>query len=154
MKAFATTLAVFAALSSLVHAQEGTIIDPSKLPQCALSCNLLTSAQSLCVPPVAPANGQASYQTCFCNSNFLVNYKAGSSAGVCDAECTSDADRQQILQWYTGLCNGGTVVIPAGNGDATANTGGGAETVGDSPASTTTSAAVGSRPSSGQHKSW
>lgn len=136
-------------LSQFVHAQVGQILDKSKLPSCAFNCQLLTQAQSLCVPPTAPTADPAVYQTCFCNSNYVAPFRAGGTAGVCDAECPVASDLTKIQQWFTGLCTGGAVVIP--NNGVTVATG-----------TTTSSAATGtasseSSTSSGSgsgHKSW
>lgn len=149
-------LATFTLLTPLTTAQEGTILDPARLPSCAFSCGTLISAQSLCVPPIAPPQGQAIYQTCFCNSNYLAGYKAGAASPACDDVCTSNGDRQAILQWYTGLCTGGVVVVPQGNA---ANPGAAdpAATAG-APGSTATSSSGSSGSSqqsgSGAQKSW
>jgi hypothetical protein len=133
-----------------IGAQEGTILDHSKLPTCAFQCTLLLQAQSLCVPPTAPAQGQAIYQTCFCNSNYLAPYKAGSPTGVCDAACPAAADEQQILSWYKGLCTGGAVVIPnngvSGSGTST--------TSAASTATATTSSSSLSSSHKSSHPTW
>jgi hypothetical protein len=77
--------------------------------------------------------------------------------------CTSDADRQAILQWYTGLCTGGQVVIPNGGGATGGGAAGGPEVVGGdgtparggNGATATGTGSSGVRTqSSGEHKSW
>jgi hypothetical protein len=136
-------------LSKFVHAQVGQILDKSKLPTCAFNCQLLDQAQSLCVPPTAPTSDPAVYQTCFCNSNYLVPFKTGPT-GVCTAaECPDASDLTKIQQWFTGLCTGGAVVIP-NNGVATAT--------GTTTSSTATGTAASSDSTSSgsgnEHKSW
>jgi hypothetical protein len=140
----AILLSTILSLAVTISAQQGTILDKSKLPACALQCANLENSQKLCVPPIAPAQGQAVYQACFCNSNYLVNYKSGTPTGVCDAECPAAADRQQILTWYTGLCTGGVVVIP-NNGVATTAT---TTAAGAAGTSTTSSSSSSSKSSS------
>jgi hypothetical protein len=142
----------FLSLSSVVSAQVGQILDKSKLPSCAFNCQLLTQAQSLCVPPSAPQADPAIYQTCFCNSNYVAPFRAGGTAGVCDAECPTPSDLVKIQQWFSGLCTGGVVVIP-NNGVATTTA------TGTTTASTATGTAAlsGGSTSSGSgsgHKSW
>ena len=150
--------AVLALLLPAVLAQEGTILDPSVLPACAFTCANLNAAQQLCVPPVAPPQGQGVYQTCFCTSNYLAPYAAGAASPSCDDTCTSDADKQAILQWYTGLCTGGVVVIPSGNAPNpnVPTTGEGTDDgVTQTTTTTTTGVSSGStQQSSGKHKSW
>lgn len=133
--------------STFAHAQVGQILDRSKLPSCAFNCALLTSAQTLCVPPTAPTADASTYQTCFCNSNYLAPFKAGATTGVCDAECTSASDLTQIQKWFTGLCTGGTVVIP---NNAVVATG----TTTASTATRTPSSGSSSSGGSSGHKSW
>jgi hypothetical protein len=135
-------------LSSFVTAQVGQILDKSKLPACAFSCQLLLSAQALCVPPTAPQADPSVYQTCFCQSNYLANYRQGISTGVCDNECPSASDRTAIEQWYNGLCQGGVVVIPNNGGTAATTTTAGA-------GSETTAASSGSTSGRGSgHQTW
>jgi hypothetical protein len=136
-------------LSKFVHAQVGQILDKSKLPSCAFNCQLLTQAQSLCVPPTAPTADPGVYQTCFCNSNYVAPFRAGGTAGVCDAECPVASDLTKIQQWFTGLCTGGAVVIP-NNGVAT-GTGTSTSSAATGTASSESSTSSGN--ASG-HKSW
>ncbi|KAF1815008.1 hypothetical protein P152DRAFT_242265 [Eremomyces bilateralis CBS 781.70] len=115
---------VLFATSKLSLAQ--TVIDASKLPQCAVDCAALNQANTGCVPPSAPVTDQGIYQSCMCQSTFLVTLYS-TPDGVCDAECTSSGDRQRLKEWYVGLCTGGVVVTPAG-GKPTATTKGGQST--------------------------
>ncbi|KAE9971521.1 hypothetical protein EG328_005528 [Venturia inaequalis] len=139
---------VILSLSTFVRAQVGQILDRSKLPSCAFNCALLTSAQTLCVPPTAPTANAATYQTCFCNSNYLAPFKAGVTTGVCDAECPSPSDLTQIQKWFAGLCISSTAVVVPNNaavatGTTTALT-----------ATATASSKSSSGGGSGGHKSW
>lgn len=136
-------------LSTVVHAQVGQILDKSKLPTCAFNCALLTQAQSLCVPPIAPTADPGVYQACFCNSNYLAPLRTGVSTGVCDAECTAATDLTQIQTWFTGLCQGGVVVIP--NNGVVAATG---TTTATAATGTSTTASSTSSGGSTGHKSW
>jgi hypothetical protein len=108
-------------LSAFTSAQTGTILDHARLPDCAFQCPVLLGAQSLCVPPSAPQADQGSYQSCFCNSNYLAVFRVGGTAGVCDGTCQPD-EIVQIQQWFQGLCTGGVVVIPNGGDAASAAT--------------------------------
>jgi hypothetical protein len=113
--ALVVLLLTLLSLSTLIRAQQATIIDRSKLPACVSTCTTLTEAERLCVPPVAPAQNQAVYQTCFCQSNLLVNLKAGSAVGLCDAACPA-ADGARIESWFQGLCAAGAPVVTPGGG--------------------------------------
>ncbi|KAF2405418.1 hypothetical protein EJ06DRAFT_525935 [Trichodelitschia bisporula] len=114
-------LLLLSTLTLIPTATAQAVIDQSKLPSCAASCQLLNAAQSLCVPPSAPVTGQTTYQTCFCNSNYLTPFKTTPN-GVCDSECSSASDRTAIQQWFLGLCNGGAVVTPSSTDSAAAST--------------------------------
>ncbi|TID27248.1 integral membrane protein [Venturia nashicola] len=134
-------------LTTFIYAQVGQILDKSKLPSCAFNCALLNSAQTLCVPPIAPTADAGTYQTCFCNSNYLTTFKSGGTTGVCDAECTSASDKTQIQKWFVGLCNGGAVVVPNNAAVATG-------TLAASTATGTASSSSSSGGGSSGHKSW
>lgn len=84
-------------------------------PQCAINCNNLKQAQTLCVPPTAPATGKSAYVTCFCQSNLLVNLK-NSPDGVCDDTCSSPDDKNTLKKWYTDYCSSGGN-LPDDSGD-------------------------------------
>ena len=108
------SLITFVLLSNPTTAQVGTILDHSKLPNCAFSCQTLLNAQSTCVPSGgAPTSNQQTYQSCFCQSSYLVPFKS-SPVDICQGGCTA-TDLQQIQSWYTNLCNGGVVVTPGGS---------------------------------------
>jgi hypothetical protein len=126
-------------LTSFTSAQTGTILDHARLPDCAFQCPILLGAQSLCVPPSAPQADQGSYQTCFCNSNYLAVFRVGGTAGVCDVTCQPN-EIVQIQQWFQGLCTGGVVVIPNGGDAAAAPT----TTVGSGSSSTAKPSSSGS----------
>ena len=76
------------------------------LPICAQNCITLQTAANGCIPPAAPITNQATYDNCFCNSNFLTTLKA-SPIGICDAECPVATDRQQVQSWFVNLCSAG-----------------------------------------------
>lgn len=142
------TLLTLLLLSAISAAQVGTVLDSSKLPACALKCQTLLTAQAGCVPPAAAVTSQATYQSCFLESAFLANYKAGIATGVCDSECPSTDDRNKILSWYTSLKNGGVVVTP----NAGTNTASSTSSAATSTASTTTSSTASSNTNS--HPTW
>jgi hypothetical protein len=102
-------LALFGLLC-LVHADDATTLVPTAasdiFPQCALSCSALNSAQSLCIPPTAPATGRSTYVTCFCQSNLLTQLKT-SADGTCDDVCTSASDRSTLQKWFSDFCSSG-----------------------------------------------
>ncbi|KAL5359254.1 hypothetical protein BJX96DRAFT_174198 [Aspergillus floccosus] len=103
----------------LVHADDATTLVPTAasdtFPQCALSCSALNSAQSLCIPPTAPATGRSTYVTCFCQSNLLVQLKT-SPDGTCNDVCTDASDRTTLQKWFSDFCASG------GNLQSTDNT--------------------------------
>ena len=99
-------------------AQVGTILDHSKLPDCAFDCQTLLNAQSACVPAGgAPTTDQATYQSCFCQSGYLTQFKT-TSYDICNGACSA-SDLQTIQTWYTNLCNDGVVVTPGGGSAST-----------------------------------
>jgi hypothetical protein len=107
-------------LSSVVTAQVGVLLDKSKLPQCVFDCPQINAAQAVCIPPAVPQGTQQTYQSCFCQSQYLVTFRAGQTTGVCDANCSPD-DNAKTQKWYMDLCKaGGPVVTP--NNNAAANT--------------------------------
>jgi len=135
-------------LSSPSLAQVGTILDHSKLPDCAFDCQTLLNAQSACVPSGgAPTTNQATYQSCFCQSGYLTQFKS-TSYDICNGACSA-ADLQTIQTWYTNLCNDGVVVTPGG-GSATSSSSSSAST---SVATSTSSAQKPSNKGS-SHPTW
>lgn len=94
-------------LITLLHRVSGQNIVPtsssSSFPGCALSCTALLQAQSLCVPPTAATTNQITYENCFCQSSLLQALYSTPDA-ICAAECTIEADRQQLQTWFTGFC--------------------------------------------------
>jgi hypothetical protein len=137
-RTFTAALFALSLFTTFASAQIGVILDPSKLPACALNCPVLIQAQQVCTPPVVNAD-QATYQTCFCNSASLAPFRAGQTTGVCDNTCNA-GELTQTQQWFQKLCTGGVAVIP--NGGATNN---GQNT----PATVTTTAAAGSTATAG-----
>lgn len=93
--------ASIAAAQSLVPTAAST-----DFPSCALSCQLLLSAQGGCVPPAAPVTDQAVYVSCFCQST-LISALHTSPDGTCDAYCGVESDRQELMAWYNNLCAAG-----------------------------------------------
>jgi len=103
-------LALLAGLGMpLVSAQNVQLLPTaasSSFPACALSCAVLTQAQSLCVPPSAPVTDQATYVNCFCQSALLTTLHA-SPDSLCTSDCTVESDRQLLQQWYSNYCASG-----------------------------------------------
>lgn len=149
-------------------AQQPVTLIASSLPACAQSCPTLLQAQTACVPP---PNGQAAvtdtttYNSCFCNSAYLTNLKAGAAQGVCPT-CSTD-DTSTLQSWYSGFCQIGGVAGGAAGG-ANGN-GNGPTTTSTSTSSTSTqttkapAAATGAKGAGGvtqdtdpahQNKSW
>lgn len=95
-------LLLISVFTSTIAAQ--SVIDYSKLPQCAHSCTTLQSAEGSCVPPAAPVTNQATYQSCVCQSSLLTGLK--SSGGICQQFGCSTDDANAISQYYISLCNG------------------------------------------------
>ena len=105
LSAMRSTLTILGLLVSSVSSQLLNFA-PGNLPACAQSCQTLQNAQTVCVPPAAPATGQLSYQSCFCQSAYLTTLRQ-SSAGICDTSCPNPTDATQIQKWYINLCNNG-----------------------------------------------
>ena len=125
-------------LSTSALAQVGTILDHSKLPNCAFSCQTLLNAQSACVPSGgAPTTDQATYQSCFCQSAYLSQFK-NTEYDICNGGC-STSDLQTIQSWYTHLCDDGVVVTPGGSTATTSSSS--TTTAASGSAQTTTSSA-------------
>ena len=122
-----SSLLTFILLSHPTIAQVGTILDHSKLPNCAFSCQTLLNAQRACVPSGgAPTTNQATYQSCFCQSAYLVQFKS-TAIDICSGACTA-TDLQQIQSWYTSLCSSGVVVTPGGSAATSTSSSGSAAT--------------------------
>jgi hypothetical protein len=142
-----TALCALALLAPLARAQIGVILDPSKLPACALNCPVLIQSQQICTPPIVNGD-QATYQTCFCNAAALAPFRAGQTSGVCDGICNS-GELAQTQQWFVKLCTGGVAVIP--NGGPTTTTG--PTTVKTTAAGSTATAGLSNISTSGSGKS-
>jgi hypothetical protein len=107
--------------SNLAAAQnDATVLDSSRLPSCAMKCQVLTSANAQCVPPTAPATSQNQYQACYCAAQTLTGLYS-SPDGVSCQNCNGQ-DMQAIQQWYVNLCTKGNVVTP-GTGSGGQNSG-------------------------------
>lgn len=156
------------ALLPRTFAQQPVTLIGTNLPACAQSCQTLIQAQSACVPPPtgqAAVSDSATYSSCFCNSAYLTNLKAGAAQGVCP---TCSAGETTTLQsWYQSFCkNGGVAGAAAGGANGNGN---GPTTTSTSTSSTSTqttkapAAATGAKGAGGvtqdtdpahQNKSW
>lgn len=96
----------FALVFSLTAAQ--TII-PATIPICAQTCPILLDAQRGCVPPAAPVEDPAIYQSCFCLSALLTQLPS-SPAAVCPG-CPA-GDLVLLQSWFGDLCKPGAPVNP------------------------------------------
>lgn len=98
--------------SSLAFAQS---IIPSSQPTCVQQCQPFIQAQQACAPDKGQ---QALYQSCFCQSGYLIGIKTNAANNICP-DCPT-ADWNIIAGWYEGLCGGSAAVPPpaagAGNG--------------------------------------
>lgn len=107
--ALPAVLLLLATSPLLAHAQNlATVVNYSRLPQCAQSCALLKTAEAGCVPQQgglgAPVSNQQTYQQCFCTSSFLIGLRSSPQA-VCTDVCTSPQDLTQIQGWFIGACD-------------------------------------------------
>lgn len=107
---FLSILALLVLATAVLAADDDTSLLPSaasdSFPQCGLSCSNLKQAQTGCVPPAAPANGHATYVSCFCQSSLLANLH-NSADGTCDDSCSSASDRSLLKKWYNDYCSSG-----------------------------------------------
>ncbi len=78
------------------------VLISDSLPACGQQCPVLLQAQAGCVPPAAPVTNQNIYQSCFCQSTFLVPLLAGGTSTLCTA--CSPAEMGTIQTWYQGSC--------------------------------------------------
>lgn len=89
-----------------VYSQTIAIVPTSpsaSFPACAVSCTVLLQIQSTCEPPnVAQANNLA-YENCFCQSPSIQALYSTPDA-ICAGECTVEADRTLLQQWFLGFC--------------------------------------------------
>ncbi|KAF4552417.1 Hypothetical protein D9617_10g073980 [Elsinoe fawcettii] len=92
--------------TSSTLAQQLLSFGPNALPACAQACQYLQQAQAACVPPAAPATGQETYLTCFCQSAYLVNLRSDATQ-LCGNVCQG-SDLPLISQWYTITCAAGS----------------------------------------------
>jgi hypothetical protein len=82
--------------------ENGLIVDYTQVAACARGCSILTVAQGICVPPVAPAADKAIYLDCFCKSPYLQALYNGGD--ICHESCTA-VDALTIHQYYLSLCD-------------------------------------------------
>ena len=102
---------LFTLLPPLASAQ--TLISPT-LPSCAQQCSVLQQAQTACIPAGgAPVSDQATYQSCFCQSNFLTQLQSPSPVQLCSS--CSASDMAAIQSWFKATCQPGA----ANNGPTT-----------------------------------
>ncbi|ETS87013.1 hypothetical protein PFICI_00841 [Pestalotiopsis fici W106-1] len=81
-----------------------TVVPFSALPSCAVSCGPLYDANGACVPPAAATANAVVYDQCFCSYSALQAFSS-TTAGVCDAACTGEADGLSSIQsWFTSFC--------------------------------------------------
>ena len=102
-------------------AQQPVTLIATNLPACAQSCPTLLQAQSACVPPpngAAAVSNSATYNSCFCHSNYLVALNGQSAQSVCPT--CSAGDTTSLQSWYQAFCTSGGAV--AGNGPTTTST--------------------------------
>ncbi|KAF2181602.1 hypothetical protein K469DRAFT_260696 [Zopfia rhizophila CBS 207.26] len=143
------SIALLAAASALAQ----SVIDYTKLPDCARQCAVLQQAEGSCVPPAAPVTNQATYQSCVCQSTLLTTLH--SSGFPCQQnlqgqQICAAADANKISQYYIGLCNG-PVVQPSGTTMTTQATTTGTATA---AASSGTNAAAGVQPRPTDNYDW
>ncbi|GAM86323.1 hypothetical protein ANO11243_043370 [Dothideomycetidae sp. 11243] len=144
---------------SSVAAQQLLNFGSGALPACAEQCQLLTEAQTACVPPAAPVTDQATYLSCFCQSGYLTTLKTDAT-NVCGTVCQG-TDLTQISIWYSSVCAADapaaaaapatttTTQAAAGAGVATQTT-----TASASTSSSQTSQSGSSTKKSSGHQSW
>jgi hypothetical protein len=100
-----TQYALLFLFSSMATSQESrSLIIPSSgtssFPACAVSCAVLTQAQTACQPQ---ATTQLAFENCFCQSPTLAALYSTPDA-VCAAECPTESDRTLLQSWYSGFC--------------------------------------------------
>jgi hypothetical protein len=71
------------------------------LPGCAKTCKSILNADIYCLPPTAPVSNEATYTSCFCQSQWLHGVK--DNTGICPQEC-GEKDEKEIQNAYNDLC--------------------------------------------------
>lgn len=100
---------LFVALLAAASAVAQSVIDYSKLPECAHQCAVLQQAEASCLPPAAPVSNQGIYQSCVCQSALLTTlHTSGQLCSSTTPVCSAD-DATKISQYYIALCNGPVV---------------------------------------------
>ena len=130
-------IAVVLSLAAASRAQQLLVFGDNALPTCAQSCTVLQSAQTGCIPPAAPVTDALTYESCFCQSGYLVTLKAAGST-LCSDVCTDSADVLKIASWYQSNCADNGVAAAAAVSTAATTT---------SPAATTSANAATAVPS-------
>ncbi|KAH7073110.1 hypothetical protein BKA63DRAFT_604744 [Paraphoma chrysanthemicola] len=105
---------VFAALTLLLAANIAAIIDYAQLPACAASCKIISTAESICVPPAAPVSNKETYVDCFCQSAYLKTLHANGE--ICHGICSHEDDTT-ISRYYNEFCG---TPAPVSSSSATA----------------------------------
>lgn len=141
---------LFPLWSTVASAQDSFSFIPSSasstFPECGLTCTILQTAQSACVPPSAAVTNDQTYISCFCQSSYLTSLK---SSGALCTTCTSASDQQLLVNWYNGYCDGGyTSTLSATTTTTTASS-----TSSTATGATTTTAAAKSSTASSSSKS-
>ncbi|KAF2463518.1 uncharacterized protein BDR25DRAFT_307706 [Lindgomyces ingoldianus] len=133
-------LALFLAVAA---AAAESVIDYTKLPNCAKQCTVLQQAEAGCIPPAAPVTNQATYQSCLCHSTLLTAFY--SSGAQCVTTGCSPDDSTKISQYYTSLCAGPVVQPPGGTTTAATATATTASGTTSSASKTATGVAAGAQ---------
>jgi hypothetical protein len=142
----------FVLLLPFANAQDQPeVLVPGQVPDCALQCPILLAAQQQCVPPYRATTNQATYNACFCNSDYLTTFKNGQTAGYCVGVC-SQQEMRTILRWFQGTVCTSATATPVNNAATVAATAGTATGQATSTSTTTSSAASSNR--SGKGPSW
>jgi hypothetical protein len=96
-------LAYFLTVASFATAQIIPTTPDASFPACALTCAVLVSAQTICLPPQAAVTDQFVYDQCFCQSSLIASLYTTPDQ-VCTVECPAEADRELLQSWYTNFC--------------------------------------------------
>lgn len=119
-KPAATTAVLFLIGLPGIVSQSGSILPSSpsaEFPTCGLSCRGLNAASSACIES-NPDGSDEVVNSCFCQRGEVIPFYE-SSAGVCDASCTSEQDRSTVQRWFQEYCAAAGF---SGNGDPTSVT--------------------------------
>jgi hypothetical protein len=84
----------------------------STFPACAFTCSNLNAAASYCTQTNV-GGSQETVNSCFCQRTEVTPFYNGPT-GVCDAFCTTEADRSSLQSWFQGYCAAAGFNIPDG----------------------------------------